>query len=520
LLAAVCLLGTLSWTVKRAWVPALTAIVALGIVFTRPLPLRTALVDLKEFWPQVVAEHGICDEGIYYCRGYGLLCGLGSPATTEPLEWATEGRTLRVLSDAHRAKLIVVVNSTGIRGYNAGPKVYILDDLALSDPLLARLPPVPDPFWRIGHFNRWIPDGYLATLRGGENVIRDPKIAEYYDHLRLITQGGLWDRRRWATIWNMNLGRYEGLLQEARRTIRTMPPMSFWLSPGPAAATEELSRRIALRPQDPAGYRCRGAFHAGQQQPDRAIADFSRAIELEPDNGFAYCSRAAQYARRGVLDQALADYNRAIELKADLLSAYNGRGNVRAQQARKEQALADYNRAVDFDPDHPLSYSYRGMLYVRERDWQRAASDFEWMTVLQPLQPLRYHLLACTLARAGKLEAAYQLKPAAPGSVPDALVELAWVLATHPQAEYRDGAQALRYAEAAMSLRPAATAALLDVLAASYAEIGEYAKAVDTARQAIARATAEGDRRLVENVRARLQLYQANQPYHLSPPAQ
>ena len=52
--------------------------------------------------------------------------------------------------------------------------------------------------------------------------------------------------------------------------------------------------------------------------------------------------------------------------------------------------------------------------------------------------------------------------------------DLAWVLATHPNAQYRNGAEAVSLAETAKTLSPNQSFKLLDVLAASYAEAGQF----------------------------------------------
>lgn len=317
----------------------------------------------------------------------------------------------------------------------------------------------------------------------------------------------------------MNLGRYEGLLAQARREIRMMPPISFWLGPHPSRAIEELDPRIALHPRDPAGYRSRGALYARANKPDRAIQDFSRALKLEPDNGFVYCSRGSQYAKLHALDRALADYDRAIALKTDPVSAYSGRANLDARRGQLDQALADYNRALDYDPGQTDGYRNRGMIYLRQGDWRRALADFQQMVVTAPLEPVGYHLMAHTLAAANKLETAYSLKPSPPHSLADALSELAWVLATHPDAKYRNGDQALRYAEEAIASQAAPTAWRFNVLAAAYAEVGNFPKSVEAAERGIDLATADGNHVLAEELGARLRLYRAHRPYHLSPPA-
>src|SRR5262249_7051986 len=112
----------------------------------------------------------------------------------------------------HRAhgRTVVETDAAGFIGFAAGPTVHYVDRYGLGDPLLARLP--SDTPWRIRHFARQPPDGYLETIDSGKNVIRDPGVAAFYERLRIITEEPIWSRRRFVTIVDMNLGRYAGLL--------------------------------------------------------------------------------------------------------------------------------------------------------------------------------------------------------------------------------------------------------------------------------------------------------------------
>ena len=109
----------------------------------------------------------------------------------------------------------MVVDSIGFRGYFAGPLSHIIDILGLGDPLLARLPPIWDARWRIGHFYRALPPGYLDSLRSGEDLFEDQKLGEYYGHIARITQGQLLDPIRLWDILKMNTGQYNGLIDQA-----------------------------------------------------------------------------------------------------------------------------------------------------------------------------------------------------------------------------------------------------------------------------------------------------------------
>ena len=106
----------------------------------------------------------------------------------------------------------------GYVGFAAGPHKHFVDQVALSDPLLSKLParkPMKIGQWKSGHYHRDIPEGYIASLKSGNNVITDPDIRTYYDHVRTLTRSPIWSAERFDVILNMNLGRYEYLLKPA-----------------------------------------------------------------------------------------------------------------------------------------------------------------------------------------------------------------------------------------------------------------------------------------------------------------
>jgi hypothetical protein len=101
----------------------------------------------------------------------------------------------------------------GEAGLALGPHWYLLDECALADPLLARLPATFREEWRPGHFGRWVPYGYRETLEQGTMVIPIPELREYYGQLSLITRSAdLWSGDRWRAIWKMNTGQLNGLI--------------------------------------------------------------------------------------------------------------------------------------------------------------------------------------------------------------------------------------------------------------------------------------------------------------------
>ena len=113
----------------------------------------------------------------------------------------------------------------------------------------------------------------------------------------------------------------------------------------------------------------------------------------------------------------------------------------------------------------------------------------------------------------GVLREALRLEP----NNVDTVDEVAWRLATSPDASIRDGRQALDLARRAVRLSHGDVPRPLGTLAAAYAEVGQFSEAVETARRAIDLAVRLGDGATEEELRAQINVYRANRPYHESP---
>ena len=87
--------------------------------------------------------------------------------------------------------------------------------------------------------------------------------------------------------------------------------------------------------------------------------------------------------------------------------------------------------------------------------------------------------------------------------------QLAWQLATSARAPVRDGQRAVELALKACELSQWKTLAYIDTLAAAYARNGDYAKAVEWQRKALADPYLKGRDKALE----RLRLYEANKAW-------
>lgn len=200
LFGAVLLLARLAGGTRTLWIPAAVAFVVVGTM-ARPAPLWSN----STFGNQPPGPNGIIDERAFYFSDKSLV--RARRATFRSPDWPTADRIPSRLN---------VMNTCGLMGTSGlefGPFTYLLDECALADPLLARLPAIFNPEWRPGHYTRMVPAGYRESLESSGNAIGDKGLREYYDRLRLITRSSdllSWDRLR--TIFAMNTGAYDSLI--------------------------------------------------------------------------------------------------------------------------------------------------------------------------------------------------------------------------------------------------------------------------------------------------------------------
>jgi arabinofuranosyltransferase len=186
-LAPIAWLGLLALVglTPRLRAPSAAAVAVTIAVFTL-IPNRWATWDHRE-------QRGIADERRYYTQSFGLRAYL-----------ANGRRVLRADGGGGPGASKVAIRYTiGWAGWSAPLDRILVDPLGLADPLLARLP--CRPLWRVGHYLRDIPDGYLESLGSGENRIVDPALRAEYADLVLVTRGDLWAAERWAAIRRLNL---------------------------------------------------------------------------------------------------------------------------------------------------------------------------------------------------------------------------------------------------------------------------------------------------------------------------
>jgi arabinofuranosyltransferase len=172
-----------------------------GVGLTAREPSVALLVgESRQEFHEMWLPHGVVDERSFYFDRTAFLTRDGVRTGPRPDEIH---ELVAALREQHPRT--VVFQTVGKAGYYVGSDRHIIDTLALCDPLLARLPAIPP--WRIGHYQRPLPEGYFESVDTDSNRIADPGIAALYEDIRLATRAPLWTLERWRAIWRLNTGR-------------------------------------------------------------------------------------------------------------------------------------------------------------------------------------------------------------------------------------------------------------------------------------------------------------------------
>jgi tetratricopeptide (TPR) repeat protein len=193
------------------------------------------------------------------------------------------------------------------------------------------------------------------------------------------------------------------------------------------------------------------------------------------------------------------------EKRSQILAVLEAQQSIWAAESRIETA-----RQRDQAKLHASGAAYHAAL---KRKYERAAMS-NWSSVEPDAPPpvlldqARYWAERGQNARAlGAFEEAIRLDPEDFMS----LNELAWLLATCPDASIRDGKRAVELANRACELTAGGLGGFLDTLAASHAETGAFPAAVKVQNEAIGMLPPSDPN--LQGFRARLALYQLNKPY-------
>ena len=296
----------------------------------------------------------------------------------------------------------------------------------------------------------------LARLLGDHG---DPVKAESLYRAALAQQPGLLDAR-----YNLGL-----LLTRLKR---------------PAEAQAEFEKVLAAHPAFPGARLTLGALLAELKRFDEAAKVLLRQIELVPGDVDARYNLGHVYLLLDRPTDARAQFAEAVKRRPDDLGLRRSYGDALFQEGQLDEAITQLREVMRQKPDAHSVYQI-ALAQTMMGDYTNAVASLRQSVALQP-------------------------------EFVDALNDLAWTLATAPDANVRRPDEALTVALRACALTSNQVVRCLGTLDAAYAAAGHFQPAITTAQRVVQMAQDAGDASLANMAKERLKFYQAGQPYFQS----
>ena len=245
------------------------------------------------------------------------------------------------------------------------------------------------------------------------------------------------------------------------------------------AAIEHLQKALTIRPGNVSARNDLGNLLSEIGRSEGAIEQYGIALRYRPDGAELHYNLGNALIRSGRLDEATSHYLRAIQIQPDYAEAHDGLGTALFFGGRADEAIVQYQEALKINPDGRIARGHLNAVSAERDRVSKALSQKREMTRLRPNDVAL-------------------------------LNDTAWILATDPNPSFRNGADAVGFAESALRLAGDRDPAVLDTLAAAYAEAGRFSEAIETADHARVLASNQRNTSLVEKITERLRLYRAH----------
>ena len=209
---------------------------------------------------------------------------------------------------------------------------------------------------------------------------------------------------------------------------------------------------------------------------------WSHALAVTPDNVIAECNLGLALHANGRDGEALEHFERSLFINPRQPEVLASLGVFYLEQGRIEDSLAHLHQALDLEPRLAAAHYNLGNTYLAIGKANEAVIEYQYALEIEPDDT-------------------------------QSLNNLAWILATWPDAAVRNGPKAVALAERADSLSRGQNQVIAATLAATYAETGRFPDAIGAAERAERIAKAEGNQPRALFIHTQLETYKSGKPW-------
>jgi tetratricopeptide (TPR) repeat protein len=205
---------------------------------------------------------------------------------------------------------------------------------------------------------------------------------------------------------------------------------------------------------------------------------WSHALSCTTDNIIAEGNLGQACYAKGKMREAMMHFQNSLRIAPNQAPIHSSLGVFFLEMGQLNESLAHLQQALQIEPNFADAHFNLGNTYLQMGRATEALSHYNRALEIDPNDT-------------------------------EALNNMAWILATWPEALTRDGAKAVALAERADILTQKTKPRIAATLAAAYAETGRFADAIKTGQRAMELAAAERNAALADSIRDQIQLYQS-----------
>jgi tetratricopeptide (TPR) repeat protein len=348
-----------------------------------------------------------------------------------------------------------------------------------------------------------------------------------FEHARQVTQNNYLALSLLGELRAAD-GDLDGAMKLYREALRDKPNYSkghFFLAHGLEqqgkvdAAKSEYALALRLNPTFEQAHIFLGLLLAREKKYDQAAAQYEAVLKTNPRSATAHNDLARLLQTEGRLDESVRHYLAALQFDSSLAQAHNNLGVLYLQKGQLADGVAQLREALRLNPGN-VETEYNLALGLNEQQqWKEASEILRRIAPAQPTNANTQYQYGLALARLGKTRAAmsqYAHALLLTPHFPEALNALAWIAATDPRPELRNGPQAVELAGRACGLTGWRQPAMLLTLAAAYAETGRFSEALAAAEKGRDMAKSAGNDKIAEKAALMREAFAARQPFRES----
>jgi len=210
---------------------------------------------------------------------------------------------------------------------------------------------------------------------------------------------------------------------------------------------------------------------------------FQRALAVDKNNAAAHNFLGSALASQGRLTEAEEHFVQALRIRPDFPYAEINYAAALGRQGKVEEGISRLLRLLKKHPSDEEARCGLGLLLLQKGDVSAAIEQYQQALLLKPEDA-------------------------------DAMNNLAWIRAANPKASFRNGEEAVGFAQRACELTRFRKPVMIGTLAAALAEAGRFPEAIAAGEKAQAVAKELGQLEVADRNGKLLQLYRAGNAYH------